>query len=89
MEGLLVWLKPLIESYAGQYGWLVNVLTIVGSLRLFLKPIMSIVSNVIYLTPKKSDDEFLKKVLESKAYKAVSYALDWFGSVKLPQAPKK
>jgi hypothetical protein len=85
MESVLVWLKPLLESYAGQHGWLVTVLTVVGSLRLFLKPVMSIVQNVVYLTPKKSDDEFLNKVLESKAYKAVSYVLDWFGSVKLPQ----
>ncbi len=89
MDGVLLWLKPLLEGYAGQYGWLVSVLTVVGSLRLFLKPLMSIVQNVVYLTPNKKDDEFVNKILEAKWYKMLSYLLDWFGSIKLPQAPKK
>lgn len=85
MDALLEWLKPLLESYSSQYPWLFVTVTVMGSFRLFFKPVMTIVQNVILLTPSKADDEFFQKMLDSKVYKAVAFLVDWFASIKLPK----
>ncbi len=85
MDGVLSWLLPLLEQYAQQYPWLATVVFVMGSFRLFLKPVMSIIEAVVGLTASPKDDEFLAKVLDHKAYKAVAYVLDWLGSIKLPK----
>ena len=88
MEEILLFLKPLLEGLLGKYGWLVQVVAIIGALRLFIKPLMSMAQAYVSLTPSVKDDEFLKKIQESSIYKMVSYLLDWFGSIKLPKKDK-
>jgi hypothetical protein len=89
MEQTLEWVKTLLEpalsSLGVNYSWVISVFTIIGMLRFFVKPVMSFVQAYVMATPSKSDDEFFAKVLDSKIYKTVSYLLDWFGSLKLPQ----
>lgn len=86
MDSVLDWLGPLLEGYAGAYPWLVSVLLVIGSARLFVKPVMSLVLAYVQVTPKKSDDKwFNDNVLNAKWYKTASYILDWVGSIKLPQ----
>lgn len=85
MEGFFEWLNPLMEMYAGKFGVLVSVISIIGTLRLFVKPVMSLWLAIVEITPNKKDDEFLAKFKESKAYQVAVYILDWFGSVKLPK----
>ncbi len=63
-------------------------IVMMGTLRLVLKPIMSALKEVIDLTPTKWDNEQFDKLINSKAYKAVSWVLDYVGSVKLPKAPE-
>ena len=88
MEQLLDFLAPLLQVYGGQFGIVVQIVGIVGTLRLIMKPIVSGVQGVVAATPSKSDDEAVNKVLESKIYKAVTFVLDWIASIKFPQAPK-
>jgi len=89
MESALAWLQPMLEGALGQYSWLLPVMTVVGALRLFVKPVMSMILAYVQLTPKKTDDAWFNQyVLEAKWYKVVSYILDWFGSIKLPKAEK-
>lgn len=85
MESVLMWLKPLIEQYSAQYPWLVTIVFIMGSFRLFLKPVMAIAEAVVGLTASPKDDELLAKVLDHKIYKAVAFVFDWLGSIKLPK----
>ncbi len=64
-------------------------IVMMGTLRLVLKPIMSALKEVIDLTPTKWDNEQFDKLINSKAYKAISWALDYVGSIKLPKAPEQ
>ncbi len=63
-----------------------SLIVMVGTMRLVMKPIMSALQQVVDLTATKVDDEMLKKVLDSKWYKAISWFLDYVGSIKLPQS---
>ena len=85
LEQLAKFLEPLLSVYAGKLGVVAQVITIVGSLRVFLKPVVSLARTYVDFTPSQKDNAALDKVLDSKAYKVASYVLDWFGSLKLPQ----
>jgi len=85
MEQLLEFLKPVLELYGGKLGPVVQVLVFVGSLRVFLKPVVSFAKTYVEFTPSKGDNEKVAKVLDSKLYKSAAYLLDWFASLKLPQ----
>jgi hypothetical protein len=85
IDSILSWAKPMLEAAAGSYGVVVQIISVIGVLRLVFKPVMSVVQAVISLTPTLSDDQLLSKILGSKVYKIASYLLDWTASIKLPQ----
>ena len=82
MEQLLIFLQPLIEAYGGSQGWLVSAISIIGSLRLFIKPVMSMIEAYVLFTPSKKDDEFYEKTNMGNTKKTIVYILDWFASIK-------
>lgn len=83
LELILKAVEPLLAAYAGKLGIMVQVISIIGSLRLAIKPIMSLYSIYIQATPDKSDDLNAEKIQQNKIYKAVVYGLDWIASVKI------
>ena len=83
MEQLLSFLQPLIEIYGGSQGWLVSAISIIGSLRLFIKPIMSLISAYVLFTPSVKDDEKFNELEKGNTLKTVIYILDWFSSIKV------
>ncbi len=90
MEMILELLKGVLETYAASFpAWLVSILVIIGSLRVLIKPIMSLflaVTEFTHWTVK--DDELYKKVVDSKIYKSIAYVLDYIASIKLPKSKK-
>lgn len=82
---ILQLLIPVFEAYIGKYGPVIQALTIVGSLRLGLKPIFAAVEKFIYDTETKADDEVLNKVKDSKVTKFLTFVLDYLASIKLPR----
>lgn len=85
MEQLLMFMKPIVEAYSGNMGGAIQVLVIIGSLRLVIKPIMGLIEAYVLITPSKKDDQLPAKIKENKIYKSVVYLLDWFASLKLPK----
>lgn len=85
MEPILDALKPVLEGLAGGWGVAVQVLLVVGVLRVVVKPVMAIAQSVVSLTPSQKDDELVQKILDSKVYKALVFTLDWLASIKLPK----
>ena len=83
IEMLLNALNPLIAMYGGKFGFLPQLISIVGTLRLFIKPVMGVVDTYVMTTEKKSDDEKWAKIKEGKVFKTVVYFLDWFASIKV------
>ena len=85
MEEFLKLIEPLIVAYAGDHGITLQIITIMGSLRALMKPIVEICRIYVKYTPKIEDDSKLEKVINSKYYKMAAFVLDWGGSIKLPK----
>jgi hypothetical protein len=83
MEQILSFLAPILEAYSGQLGGAVQIITIIGSLRLLIKPLMGVLEAFVTITPSKADDLLPEKIKENKIYKSVVYLLDWLASLKL------
>lgn len=81
-----VWpvMGAFILGYAEQYPLIFTIILYMGSARLVMKPLMSLVLVVVDLTPSTSDNEFLEKLKTYWWYKSLVYLLDWSASVKLP-----
>lgn len=52
------------------------------------KPLFTLLHKYVEATESDADNELLKKVEGSRAYKVISYVLDWAVRIKLP-APKE
>lgn len=53
--------------------------------RLIFKPLCSLIQAYVDATPTLKDNLMWKDAQESKHFKAVSYVLDFFSSIKLPK----
>lgn len=84
MEEVLELLKPLLSTYGGDLGIVVQVISIVGSLRLINKPLFSTLNAIVTFTYwTDSDNVLLKRLENNKIYKGFIYVLDWVASAKL------
>lgn len=83
MEQLLTFLQPLLELYGGSQGWLVSAVAVIGSLRIFVKPIMSLLLAYVEFTPNTRDNELYEDLEKGNVMKTLTYLLDWFASIKL------
>ncbi|PTX95755.1 hypothetical protein [Opitutus sp. ER46] len=78
---------PFIVSFASSHPWLVTVLTIIATMRLIFKPVMSVVQAYVKSTASQTDDAALAKVETSTAYKIAAWLLDYLGSIKVSTSP--
>jgi hypothetical protein len=74
---------PFIVALALKAPWVITILAVMGGLRFFFKPILSLVEAYVKSTPQTTDDEYFDKVEHSRAFKIVAWALDFFASVKV------
>jgi hypothetical protein len=82
-EQVLTFLKPLIEAYGGNFGVAVQVVAVVGTLRLFFKPIVAAVESAVKESSSTKDDELLATVQGNSIYKGFIFLLDLIASIKL------
>ena len=85
---IMGFLKPLIEAYAGDFGVAIQVVSIVGTLRLVIKPIMAGIEQAVKDTESKSDDVVLAKVQGNIIYKGFFFLIDLLASLKLKPKAK-
>lgn len=78
-------LESIIIDLALNYPWVTLVLSVVGLLRLINKPLFAALHAYVMTTPSKNDEILLEKVEKSQAYRWLTFALDWVGSVKVPR----
>ena len=80
-------MEIMIIELVQKYPIIASILIAIGALRAVFKPLMSAVQAYVDYTVDTGDNEKLKKIIESRGYKALSYILDYSASIKLPQAP--
>lgn len=73
----------VIETFLGSQGWMVQVLSIVGLLRLVVKPIMEVVQAYVKWTATPKDDSLVNHILTSPIYTKFLFVLDWLTSIKI------
>ena len=62
-----------------------SILILVGTLRLAVKPLMTLLQLYVKLTPYDQDDKWLQDLEMSKGYKLCLYLMDWLLSVKISE----
>jgi hypothetical protein len=83
MEQLLSALAPLVSAYAGQFGVAIQIVSIVGTFRIFFKPVMAGVEQAIKDSESKEDDIILGEVKKNKFYKGFVFIIDLVASIKI------
>ena len=86
LQNILNVLGPVLGALAGKYGVVVQILSLVGTLRLVMKPIVTAAQAITAATPTTKDDAVVAEVVASKWYKGLSFVLDYLASIKLPAA---
>jgi len=84
-SGPLDFLKPLIESYGGKFGLVVQIFSYIATTRLVFFNLRPAIAKIIEGTASKVDDEILEKVINNKIYKFLVYFLDFTTSIKFPK----
>lgn len=74
-----------MEELFDKYPMVIQAFAIIGFIRTINKPLFSFLRSITAATASPADDAILDEVERSKAYKYVSYILDWSLSVKLPK----
>ena len=72
-----------VANLAARYPWLATVFMVIGFLRTFGKPLMTLVEKFAASTPGSRDDILIQKVEASTGYKLLAFVLDWTTSVKI------
>lgn len=84
MEWLNAILAYLIATFPVVSAILAKLIVIMGTARMFLKPIQEFVTKIVALTKTQVDDVLWAKILASKPYRIFNAVLDYVLSIKLP-----
>lgn len=81
--------SALVIPLATKYPWVALVLTVVGGLRLLIKPVMSALKTRAAETIDTADDERLARAEGSWWFRMLAFLLDYTASIKLPPPKAK
>lgn len=76
-------MDALIAAFIGSNGYAIQILSIIGLLRLLVKPISEIAHAYVAYTKSESDDAFLDKIIKSSLYSKFIFILDYLTSIKI------
>lgn len=76
-------MEEMLLALIGKYPMVASVLSILGLIRLIVKPIMEVIKAYVEFTPNKEDDSFVNKVIASPIYNKFLFILDWLFSIKI------
>lgn len=76
-------MEELLQSFIGSNGHAVQIISIIGTLRLVMKPASEVVRVIVKQTTTKKDDEMLVKVESHPIYLKFLFLVDWLTSVKV------
>lgn len=79
-------LTPFIGQYAERFPVIGNIIELMITARIVIKPIMSALLTIYKDRPQFKFLSFSDSVLENKIYKTVAFVLDYVASIKLPKS---
>ena len=86
-------LQPFIDAMQGEQGIVLQISAWMVALRTGFKPFsarlqlyLERIVSYVHETPETDDDKLLQRVLSSRAYRVLAFAIDFLASIKLPRA---
>ena len=76
-------MEEILIGLVAKYPVVASILSIIGLIRLLVKPVMEIIKAYVAYTPSKEDDSFVNKVIASPIYNKFLFILDWLFSIKI------
>lgn len=86
MDAILTTILSFFVQFAKDWPFLATLVVVMGTFRMFFKPLMTMLRAWAQVTKSPKDDELLDKVEASQIYKAIMFIIDYIASVKLPGA---
>lgn len=81
-------MTPIINAVTGKFGWAVQALAVIGTLRVIFKPTVAWLHSIADATATDRDNQILAKIEASKIYTTLAFVLDWLASIKVgPSKP--
>lgn len=80
---IITTLLGIFVQFAKDWPILASIIVVMGTLRLFLKPVMTFLHAIADATPTPKDNDALNKVESSMLWKIVNFVIDYFASIKL------
>ena len=78
--------QPIVDALTGKFGWFVTVISILGTLRLVVKPVMLVIEAIVKNSASSEDDAKLAAFESGPIYRWLLWSLDWVASIKAPSA---
>lgn len=76
-------MEAFILSLVAKYPIASTAVMVIGTMRVVMKPLISLARAYVQSTANPADDKMLDTVEASPVMKGFLYVLDWFGSIKL------
>ena len=76
-------MEQFILDLVAQHPAAAGILSALMIVRIINKPLFALFHAIVDVTKTEIDNEWLKKVEESKPYKALLFVLDWMLSIKV------
>jgi len=77
-----------IDFIFNQYPAIKHIVAVYFIIRMINKPLFAFIGKYVQLSEGVKDDEIFNKIVNSKAYKLISFALDISLSIKIPKGGK-
>ena len=87
LDALLLLLAPILETLSGKYGIIAQVISILIMANGIVKTLETAAKAIVAITPSKTDDAKLNKILSSKPYYYLNKVFGILLNVKLPTKP--
>lgn len=85
IDSILALLQPILDSIVGNFSSVASIIGVLLTATLIIKPLEVAAKAIVGLTSTLKDDEFLNKILSSKAYQLITKLSNFLLNIKLPE----
>lgn len=74
----------MLSSFAADHPWAFSIFSIIGIFRVVFKPLMGVIKTAIDASGSQKAEDAYAHLMESQAYRALAWGVDYLASIKLP-----
>jgi hypothetical protein len=77
----------LIQVLSSKYPFLLQLVVVMGIVRLVMKPVFTLAASLLALYPTSDKKDKINALMNSKAWRLFTFLVDYTFSIKIPFAP--